>query len=56
MNVSNPSSYSQTVKMEFFAWGNFSAFSSSRILPHAKIKPIYLYEENRNVIVKITPT
>ena len=31
-------------------------FSSSRILPHAKLKPIYLYEENRSVIVKITPT
>ena len=39
---------------------NFRVFRAlvffAKITPHAKIKPICLYEENRSGIVKITPT
>ena len=54
-----PCSASQelTLNVEIFAWGVIFAFlSSSRKLPHAKIKPICIYEGNRSSIVKITPT
>ena len=62
-NAIHNGAFKRIVTLEYCKPGNFRVGEFSRFLrscrenyPHAKIKPMYLYEGNKSNIVKISPT